>query len=230
MSVKIMGMVWDLDNSLIDREEKYVLLAYADHADHKGYNIFPAIATICQKTGYKERAAQMITKSLASKGFLVADGRGIRGTNKWRIPLDKDGVRIAPAKNAPPQNDVDWGADGREDGGAGANAPESSETSLEPSEDIKLKNSLIEIISQRAYSIFSTDIEIWRNVKSILERPAVQITGEAGKKPNLDDPLKLVISGLSEKPKGGQFTLAEIWEDRFTKSFANQGIDVEFLA
>jgi hypothetical protein len=128
MSIKVMGMVWDLDNQAIDREEKYILLAYADHADHKGYNIYPAIGTIMQKTGYKERAAQIITRSLVSKGFLIADGRGPRGTNKWRIPLDRDGVRIAPAKNAPPQNEVDWGADGKEEG-VHPDAPEPSETS-----------------------------------------------------------------------------------------------------
>lgn len=83
MSVKIMGMVWDLDNDIIDREEKYVLLAYTDHADHEGNNMYPSIALICQKTGYKERAAQMITHSLEEKGFLIAAGKGPKGTNKW---------------------------------------------------------------------------------------------------------------------------------------------------
>src|SRR5258707_9134395 len=83
VSVKIMGLVWDLDNSQIDRGEKYILLAYADHADHQGKNIFPAIATICKKTGYKEREAQVITRSLEQKGYLVEDGQGPHGTNKW---------------------------------------------------------------------------------------------------------------------------------------------------
>jgi hypothetical protein len=84
MSVKIMGQVWDLDNELIKREEKYVLLAYTDHADHEGGNIYPSIELICEKTGYKERAVQLITRSLEEKGFLVADGKGRNGTNKWR--------------------------------------------------------------------------------------------------------------------------------------------------
>lgn len=134
MSVKIMGMVWDLDNSIIDREEKYILLAYADHADHKGGNIFPAIDTIAEKTGYKERATQMITRSLEAKGFIVEDGRGPKGTNKWRIPLDREGVKIAPAKIAPLQITTDGGAKPKEHGGALASAPESSLTVPEPSE------------------------------------------------------------------------------------------------
>ena len=118
MSVKIMGLVWDLDNSVIDREEKYVLLAYVDHADHNGNNIFPSIDLICQKTGYKERAAQMITRSLVAKGFLVPDGKGPKGTNKWKYG--------GGAKNAGVQNEGDGGASSTVEGGAPANAPESS--------------------------------------------------------------------------------------------------------
>ena len=43
MSVKAMSWVWDQD---IPREQKFVLLAYADHADHDGGNIYPAVDTI----------------------------------------------------------------------------------------------------------------------------------------------------------------------------------------
>jgi hypothetical protein len=126
MSVKIMGLVWDLDISVIDREEKYVLLAYVDHADHNGCSIYPSIDLICQKTGYKERAVQMITRSLVSKGFLVPDGKGPKGTNKWRYG--------GGAKNAGVQNTPKGGAKRKGKGGAKANAPESSEPSvLEPS-------------------------------------------------------------------------------------------------
>jgi hypothetical protein len=120
MSVKIMGLVWDLDISVIDREEKYVLLAYADHADHSGGNIYPSIDLICQKTGYKERAIQMITRSLVKKGFLVPDGKGPKGTNKWKYG--------GGAENAGVQNIQ--GAKRKGKGGAKANAPESSEPSL----------------------------------------------------------------------------------------------------
>lgn len=132
MSVKIMGLVWDLDNSAIDREEKYILLAYADHADHKGKNIWPSVDTIAEKTGYKERATQMITKKLVKKGYLFPEGKGPKGTNKWSIPLDAEGVRIAPAKNAPPQNKTSGGAKSTGKG-VQPNAPEPSEPPIEPS-------------------------------------------------------------------------------------------------
>jgi hypothetical protein len=99
MSIKIMAMVWDLPKDQIDRNEKYVLLAYADHADAEGRNIYPAIATIVRKTGYEERAAQLITHQLEADGFLIPDGIGPKGTNRWRIPLADGGAKIAPLQN-----------------------------------------------------------------------------------------------------------------------------------
>jgi len=82
MSVKIMGLVWDLD---IPQNEKFVLLAYADHADHNGDNMFPSVALVAKKTGYSERSVQRTTRSLEEKGYLVANGKGPNGTNKWKF-------------------------------------------------------------------------------------------------------------------------------------------------
>jgi len=82
MSVKIMGLVWDLD---LPQNEKFVLLAYADHADHNGDNMFPAVSTVAKKTGYSERSIQRTTRTLVEKGYLVASGKGPKGTNKWKF-------------------------------------------------------------------------------------------------------------------------------------------------
>lgn len=113
MSVKAMSLVWDLEcpskinGAAFLSHHKYVLLAYADHADHLGKNIYPAVATILKKTGYKsERSIQNITNALESMGLLVDDGQGPRGTNRWRIPFSEKGDRIenaTPANIAPPQ-------------------------------------------------------------------------------------------------------------------------------
>ncbi len=94
MSVKVMGLVWDLK---ISREEKFILLAYADHADHEGGSIFPAISTIAEKTGYSERSVQRITRKLETSGYLVAvSGQkgGVGITAHWCIPMKGD--KIAP--------------------------------------------------------------------------------------------------------------------------------------
>jgi hypothetical protein len=116
-------------------------------------------------------------------------------------------------------------ASGTESGGS--SGTETQKTELEIHRNTDNKDSLFEVISSIADSIF-TDIQVWWTVRGVLNREDVTITGDVGKRPNLDDPMKIVISGLSEKPKGGQFTLAEIWEHRFTKSFSNLGVDISF--
>ena len=84
MSVKAMAWVWDQP---INRDEKFVLLAYADHADHNGYNIFPAVASVAKKTGYSERSIQRITHKLIESGWLIEDGTSNYQTNKYHIPI-----------------------------------------------------------------------------------------------------------------------------------------------
>ena len=120
-----MGLVWDLDNSAIERDEKYVLLAYVDHSDHEGKNIYPAVSTIVEKTGYSERSVQTITKSLAKKGYLVADGKGPKGTNKWRYG--------GGAISAGVQNPDHGGAKPKREGVQPAAPDPSLTTILEPS-------------------------------------------------------------------------------------------------
>ncbi|MGD8457187.1 MAG: helix-turn-helix domain-containing protein [Anaerolineales bacterium] len=98
MSVKIMGLVWD---SQLPRDARFILLAYADHADHNGGSIYPAVKTISRKTGYSTRSVQTITKKLARAGILIEDGRGPKGTNRWRINPEKLKNFTPPAKSAP---------------------------------------------------------------------------------------------------------------------------------
>jgi len=88
-----MGLVWELD---LNPNHKLTLLAYADHADHMGKNIFPSVSLISFKTGYSERSVQRITRELEEHGYMIPDGTGRNGTNRWRIPLDMGGVKIAP--------------------------------------------------------------------------------------------------------------------------------------
>jgi hypothetical protein len=100
MSGIITGLVWDLPIvGEFGRPEKYVLLAYGDHADQNGRNVFPSVELISRKTGYEERSVQSITRKLEELGYLVADGQGPHGTNRWMIPLERDaqgGAKIAP--------------------------------------------------------------------------------------------------------------------------------------
>lgn len=105
MSVKAMGLVWDLPcpktygEMMFKPSHKYVLIAYADHADHNGKNIYPAVPTIAKKTGLDDRTVQRLTHDLVVIGFLVGDGVGPRGTKKWHLPYNDGGDKLSPAAN-----------------------------------------------------------------------------------------------------------------------------------
>lgn len=129
MSVKVMGLVWDLP---LGRDEKFVLLAYADHADHGGHSIFPSVHLVASKTGYSERSIQVITRKLEAKGLLRQEGRGPHGTNSWRIPI-VGGAISAPAASAPVQQ--------RTGGGADSGVQGMQTTSPKPSTTVKRKPS-----------------------------------------------------------------------------------------
>lgn len=86
MSVKIMGLVWDCD---LPKEQKYVLLAYADHADHDGRNIYPSYGRVAWKTGYSRRSIIRFTQELALKKILIPDGDGPNNVHRWRINVHR---------------------------------------------------------------------------------------------------------------------------------------------
>jgi hypothetical protein len=102
MSVKAQALVWDLEcpkkygELMFKPSHKYVLIAYADHADHHGKNIWPAVLTISNKTGLDERSVQRLTHDLEEIGLLVDDGIGPRGTNKWMLPYSEGGDKLTP--------------------------------------------------------------------------------------------------------------------------------------
>jgi hypothetical protein len=97
MSVKVMGYVFDLEG--LKPAEKFVLVAYADHADHKGENIYPSIKTIAKKTGYDRRTVQRITRKLEKLEVLIKNGTGKGGrsnTTNYSINMGLKGDSLTP--------------------------------------------------------------------------------------------------------------------------------------
>lgn len=129
MSAKISGEVWDLR---LEKDKKLILLAYVDHADHEGFNIFPTVRLIVWKTGYSEREVQRTTRELETMGLLIADGRTPGGANKWRYPVGKGaeillawGAKVAGCQGGTGDSlPVGGGAKLPVEGGAIAMAPE----------------------------------------------------------------------------------------------------------
>lgn len=88
MSVKQMALVWELD---LPREQKYVLLALADHADHDGNNVRPSLELVSYKTGYSEDQLRRIYREILKAELMVktreAKGRG--NPPEYKLQLEK---------------------------------------------------------------------------------------------------------------------------------------------
>ena len=168
MSVKAMAWVWDQP---INRDEKFVLLAYADHADHNGYNIFPAVASVAKKTGYSERSIQRITHKLIESGWLIEDGTSNYQTNKYHIPI-YGGDKLSPPtdggiKQGENEGDKLSGGDTHVTGGVTkstgggdiAMSPEPSLTVIKPS-----------VVVENIYTIYSQEVgSLTPFIKELLE-------------------------------------------------------------
>jgi len=76
MSVKQMGLVFEYD---LPHNEAWVLMAYADRANHEGEDIFPSDGRIAWKTGYTIRQIQRIKKLLLDKKYMeIVQAKGGR--------------------------------------------------------------------------------------------------------------------------------------------------------
>jgi hypothetical protein len=208
MSVKVMGAVWDLK---IGRDEKLVLLAYADHASHDGSSIYPAVSTIAEKTGYSERSVQSITRDLEQQGYLIPDGQGMHGTNRWRIPIC-GGLIVAEARgadSAPVQESDEVGAENDDEGcrnepkGVQPVAPDSSlnviKTSIEKNDE---KQKFITDFENAARFVFGCNSTPWHKLERELVKDCVRIVRCDG---------TMTISGMGEQ--------ATVFQDRYASTF-----------
>lgn len=101
MSGLIVGLV--LRHPISDAfntEAKFVATVYADHAWEDGTHAYPAVETVARITGLSDRTVQRYLRALEKLGMLIWSGKGPRGTNQYRFPLEtgNDGsVRLALA-------------------------------------------------------------------------------------------------------------------------------------
>lgn len=93
MSVRAMSWAWACDG--LNMTERLVLLAYADHADHEGRNVYPSLEMVARKCHCSVRHIRRVTRRLEELGCLEADGRapGVRPDRapiRYRVPLESD--------------------------------------------------------------------------------------------------------------------------------------------
>lgn len=96
----------------LPKNQKAIALAYADHADDTGNNIFPSYDYTAWKTGYTRQSVISITKKLVESGVLKHRGFHESGTNHFQIIVEnlpdrppferskkkKRGIKILPPK------------------------------------------------------------------------------------------------------------------------------------
>ncbi len=87
MSVKAMALAWELD---LKPAKKYILLAYVDHADHNGSNIYPSIGLVAWKTGYTVRQVQLVAKELVEVDkLLIPEGIYKNSVKRYRFDFEQ---------------------------------------------------------------------------------------------------------------------------------------------
>jgi hypothetical protein len=97
MSVKAMGLAWELK---LTPAKKYILLAYVDHADHDGGNIYPSVGLVAWKTGYSVRQVQLTTKELVKDKLLIPDGVYKNSVKRYRFDFKQaETLKMAPYRS-----------------------------------------------------------------------------------------------------------------------------------
>lgn len=101
-----MGQVWEKD---LPFNKAWVLMALADHADHQGNNVFPALPLIAWKTGYALSSIKRIVAELRDDGILKPYGHTPGGVVIYRIVLDHvmNKVEYIPPENGRPKGRVE---------------------------------------------------------------------------------------------------------------------------
>ncbi len=149
MSVKVMSWVWD--HSKTRGNDRLVLLAIADSADHDGTNAFPAIETLMRKTGLSRRSVQRSIRNTEQRGELRIElnaglgHRPDRRSNMFTVLMDgtprssseaERGARLTPRDENGAPNTTERGAK-YDRTGRHTDALSVLDPSLEPSLDSK---------------------------------------------------------------------------------------------
>lgn len=84
--MSVQALSWVLNESESTLGSRLVLLSIANHADAKGMNSWPNVATIAQEARVSERQTQRCIKQLEKLGELAVEkGAGYNGSHRFRL-------------------------------------------------------------------------------------------------------------------------------------------------
>jgi hypothetical protein len=219
-----------------DTTAKIVLLAIADNADDFGENSYQSFETLAKKASVDRRSVIRVIKALVNNGFLHVAGVSVYGTNNYTVVLDKLGeppkkrLKTGRPKSGDSEalraKEGDTGADSGDssdksgDSKAKSGDPASPESSLNhplPIKETNIKDACIEILQELGRSVFGNNMTGWWIFLHRLEKDDVKIVG---------DKKLMTIAGLSQQI--GQFTEAQVYQDKYAPSFAKFGLLISF--
>jgi hypothetical protein len=160
---------------------------------------------------WSERTIQRVFTRLESLGLVVSMQKNTYDRKKYyRVHYDKlASWNETECHNPDLQNGMK--DDDKE-------ASSLTETTTETTQRIKeIKNSCLEILQDLGRSVFGNDMTAWWNFRRRLEQDNVIITG---------DEKLMTIAGLSQEV--GQFTEAQVYQDRYAPYFAKFGLLISF--
>lgn len=131
MSIKVMSVVWE--HSTHKEGTLVVLLALADCAHDDGTGAFPSVETLGKKARMSERNVQYCLRRLIDSGEIEHTGKHGKGTNIYRVCIEKWGANIAGANIAGVQVTTSVGCNLRQFGVKPVAPKPSIEPLVEPS-------------------------------------------------------------------------------------------------
>lgn len=132
MSIAVLTWAW---KQTLPPTDKYLLLAFADHANDEDFTCYPSLTHLSKKTGFDRSTVWKITERLISIGAITRVGLHRSGTTMYRVnsgscltPLVAESNQLPPATGV-----VAHGNQASCPGQVGVVAVGNPESSVEPS-------------------------------------------------------------------------------------------------
>jgi DNA-binding transcriptional MocR family regulator len=103
MSWRLIGPAWKVPD--LTMAERIVLLALVSFTDKRGANAYPSIATLSTRCCCNRSTVHRALKSLRERGVIEPQGKGRKGTIRYKVRLTVQRVGSHPATD-PSHSDI----------------------------------------------------------------------------------------------------------------------------
>lgn len=195
-------------------------VVYWDGKNKNPIGFYKTYSEWYEELGLTESQVRRVAKLCEQMGLVNIAFHKVYGTpkNHYLVIWDELLKRLSPNLHFPQGQESEpsetSGSEGKESSGSIEGKESSPSLSIE---EITTKSDLMKEIRNKALSIFGHDFKAWRSIERVLEDDNIHITGTKS---------AMTISGLSQRE--GQFTRAEVFTERYGKTFSNLGLQITF--